>query len=382
MDPHERLTQLERELDNARREVGELNSLIKSMALVNSTLNLSDVLDSLMDLAKTITRSEAASVLLLEDDKLFFLSAAGEKHQEVKKVYLDKHEGVAGWVFEHQQPVLVNDVNTDPRFSSRADRTSGFQTRSLLAVPMTVDGTIVGVVEAVNKLASSGFADDDMRLLTALANSSAMAINKARFYTDLNDLFLSTIKAMANAIEAKDPYTRGHSERIRDFSLVIAAEMAFTDEQMKQTEVAALLHDVGKIGVSELVLQKQGRLTAEEFAEIKKHPGIGADMLSSIKQLKAEIPGIRHHQERFDGTGYPDGLAGDRIPIIARVIAVADTFDAMTSDRPYRRGLPDEVALTEIRDNASIQFDPACVDAFLRGYDKGLIKSLRTHVTE
>jgi HD-GYP domain-containing protein (c-di-GMP phosphodiesterase class II) len=151
--------------------------------------------------------------------------------------------------------------------------------------------------------------------------------------------------------------------------------MGVPQNDLKDIELAALLHDVGKIGVSEAVLQKEGKLTDDEFREIKKHPVVGAEILSSIKQLKAALPGIRYHQERYDGKGYPEGLSGECIPLFARIIAVADTFDAMTSDRPYRKALPDQTALGEIERCAGAQFDTVCVKAFMKGYEKGLIKS-------
>ena len=191
---------------------------------------------------------------------------------------------------------------------------------------------------------------------------------------DLKELFLSTIIAIVNAIEAKDPYTGGHSERIRDFAVAIAKNMNLPEETVKIVEVAALLHDVGKIGVPETILLKKDKLKESEYAIVKKHPRIGADMLSSIKQLKDEIPGILYHQERYDGKGYPTGLKGSKIPLIARIIAVADTFDAMTSSRSYRNAMSDKVTLNEIRANSKTQFDPKCVKGFLKAYKKGDIR--------
>jgi HD-GYP domain-containing protein (c-di-GMP phosphodiesterase class II) len=205
-----------------------------------------------------------------------------------------------------------------------------------------------------------------------------MAINKAKLYKDLNDLFLSTIKAIANAIEAKDPYTRGHSDRIRTFSLLIAKELGLQEQEIKDLEIAALLHDVGKIGVPEALLRKRSALTPEENEEMMKHPVIGADILFSIKQLQSAIPGIRHHQERYDGKGYPDGLSGEDIPLLARIIAVADTFDAMTSDRPYRKALQDQEALKELEHCSGVQFDEKCVRAFIIGYAKSRQKNRNT----
>jgi HD-GYP domain-containing protein (c-di-GMP phosphodiesterase class II) len=375
MVPEDKIKDLEQQIRKYHNAISEFSALFYSIEMVNSTIDLHVVLDHLMELAKNIADCEAASALLLEDDRLCFVAASGVKSAEIKKIYLNKGEGIAGWVIEQRKPLVISDVANDARFSNRVDNSSGFVTRSILAVPLKVEDKVIGVVEAVNKKGGNQFNENDERLLSSLATSAAMAINKAQLYGDLNDLFFSTIKALANAIEAKDLYTRGHSERIRDFSLIIAKEMGVPQNDLKDIELAALLHDVGKIGVSEAVLQKEGKLTDDEFREIKKHPVVGAEILSSIKQLKAALPGIRYHQERYDGKGYPEGLSGECIPLFARIIAVADTFDAMTSDRPYRKALPDQTALGEIERCAGAQFDTVCVKAFMKGYEKGLIKS-------
>jgi putative nucleotidyltransferase with HDIG domain len=151
---------------------------------------------------------------------------------------------------------------------------------------------------------------------------------------------------------------------------MIAEELGLSREEVKKVELAALLHDIGKIGIPERILRKEGKLTEEEYEEIKKHPTVGAEILSSISQLKDVIPAIQHHQERYDGKGYPAGLWNDNIPLYARIISVADTFDAMTSDRPYRKHFPEDVALKEIELNKGLQFDPLCVEAFIRAYNK------------
>jgi HD-GYP domain-containing protein (c-di-GMP phosphodiesterase class II) len=375
MDKDNRIKELETALARTARHQDELSALLYSTRIINSSIDLYQVLDHLMDLAKNVTRAGASSALLLEDDKLCFVSASGTKSVEIRRQYLHKHEGIAGHVVRTGKPLIVADVSSDPRFSGKMDKQSGFVTHSILAVPLKIENEIIGVVEAVNKIGGGTFKADDEDMLSRLADSAAMAIHKARLFGDLNELFLSTIKAMANAIEAKDPYTRGHSERIRDFSVSIARELGVTGPELKNIEISALLHDTGKIGVPESVLRKHGKLSDEEFGEMKKHPVIGAEMLSSIKQLNAAIPGIRHHQECFNGMGYPDGLKGQEIPFIARIIAVADTFDAMTSDRPYRTALADDVALAELRKFSGQQFDPECVKGFERAYMKGAIIS-------
>jgi len=187
---------------------------------------------------------------------------------------------------------------------------------------------------------------------------------------NMRDLFISTIKSLAAAIDAKDPYTRGHSDRVSRFSLAIAREMGLDKNTLERVQIAALLHDVGKIGIDDAVLRKPDRLTDEEFAVIKRHPAMGANIMEPIKQLKDIIPGMRHHHEAFDGNGYPEGLAGGEIPLIARVIAVADTFDAMTSDRLYQKAMDDDFVIKTLMHLSGVRFDPKVVQAFITAHPK------------
>lgn len=361
------------------RKIEELNNLLKATEVVYSSLDLRVVLNTIMSLAMQLLNAEAASVLLVDEEQgeLYFIVAPGEKREKLERIHLKKGEGIASWVAEKGRPLLIPDVSREPRFAKRIDQISGFKTKSILCMPLKVGNKVVGVVEAINKKNGANFGSDDIHICNALAGQSAMAIEKAKLYKDMEDLFISTIKSIAEAVEAKDPYTRGHCERIRKYSLLIAEGLEITEKEKKDIEIAALLHDVGKIGVPEALLRKEGKLTEQEWKIVKKHPEIGAQILGSIKQLKEVIPAIRHHQERFDGNGYPDGLKGEEIPLASRIIAVADTFDAMTSERPYRNSFSDEEVLEEIKRNAGSQFDPQCVKAFFLVYNKELKEILK-----
>jgi len=187
---------------------------------------------------------------------------------------------------------------------------------------------------------------------------------------NMRELFLSTIKSLAAAIDAKDPYTRGHSERVALFSVAIARELGLGEKSLERLQIAGLLHDVGKIGISDAVLLKPDRLTEAEFDVIKRHPALGASIMGPIRQLKDIIPGMRHHHEALDGTGYPDGLAGGEIPLIARVIAVADTFDAMTSDRLYQKAKDDDFVIQTLLRLSGTRYDPKVVQAFIKAHLK------------
>jgi len=194
----------------------------------------------------------------------------------------------------------------------------------------------------------------------------------AEKHQELRTAYIQTIRALAEAVDAKDAYTRGHSERVGVYASKITREMGFQKEFIERVYIAGLLHDVGKIGVRDSVITKPDRLTPEEYEEIKQHPSIGAKILEPVDFLADVAPCVRHHHEWFDGSdrGYPDRLSGDAIPLPSRIILVADTVEAMTSDRPYRKALPLDVVYTELTKYSGSQFDPACVDAFLRALER------------
>jgi putative nucleotidyltransferase with HDIG domain len=194
----------------------------------------------------------------------------------------------------------------------------------------------------------------------------------AEKHQELRTAYIQTIRALAEAVDAKDAYTRGHSERVGVYASKITREMGFQKEFIERVYIAGLLHDVGKIGVRDSVITKPDRLTPEEYEEIKQHPTIGAKILEPVDFLSDVAPCVRHHHEWFDGSdrGYPDRLCGDSIPLPSRIILVADTVEAMTSDRPYRKALPLDVVYTELTKYSGSQFDPACVDAFLRALER------------
>ncbi|MFH1563713.1 MAG: HD domain-containing phosphohydrolase [Nitrospirota bacterium] len=361
------------------QKVERLESLIEVSQIVNSTLQLKELLPLIMELTTKLMKAEASSLMLIDEGYFVFEVAIGEKKDELKKIRLPISDGVAGWVAKNKQPISIPDVSKDPRFCKRIDKEIEFVSKSLLCVPLLIKDKIIGVVEALNKIdeagaPGNGFSPDDLELLQALANQGAIAIENARLYEDLKDLFFNSIKALVTTIEAKDPYTRGHSERVMKYSQAIASKLNLSDDEKETIRLAGLLHDIGKIGIDEAIIRKPGRLTDEEFAEIMKHPTIGAEIIKPIKQLQPVIPGVWQHHERYDGGGYPHKLKGEEISFLGRILAVADTFDAMTSDRPYRKGLPHQTALEEIKEQANRQFDPNIADAFLKAYEDGLIQ--------
>jgi HD-GYP domain-containing protein (c-di-GMP phosphodiesterase class II) len=217
-----------------------------------------------------------------------------------------------------------------------------------------------------------------MRVLSSrLRGSGALLVSQLqRKNRELSRAYLDTINAVVNTLEARDPYTRGHTERVTQIAKSIAHRMGITDEELFIIELGALLHDVGKIGVADAILRKPGPLDSEEYMQIREHPDKGRIILSNIAYLQRAIPCVLHHHERYDGKGYPERLSGTRIPLPGRIISVADAFDAMTSDRPYRSGLPVRRAMAELRRNAGRQFDPVVVEAFMKVWRQGRLAPL------
>ena len=348
-------------------QLKKLSGLVETSVLLGSTLNIDKLLDMIMEVAKQVTNAEASSIFQIDEEtkELYFVIAKGEKGEAVKSIRVPWGKGVVGWVAQTGETVHVPDVYKDERFYKKVDEKSKFTTRSILAVPLKVKDKIIGVAEVLNKIGGGGFTPEDIELFEALAKQAAVAMENARLYQDLDDLFRSSIRAIVYAVEAKDRYTRGHTERVTDYTLLIAREMGLDEAELRDLELAALLHDVGKIGIPDSILGKPGRLTDEEYSVIKQHPVRGAKIMSPLKQLQNVIPGIRHHHEFYNGTGYPDGLKGKEIPLMARIIAVGDAFDAMTTDRPYRKGMPIMKAIGILQKDAGTQFDPVVVDAFV-----------------
>jgi len=219
------------------------------------------------------------------------------------------------------------------------------------------------------------FSEDDLRMLTRIAHVAAMAVQNALRHRQNQMLFHQTVRALAGAVDLRDPYTAGHSERVASFSRATAAEMGLSEKECNWVYLAGALHDIGKIGIRDEILRKPGKLDRAEYEEFKVHPSEGVRIITTIEQMQAVTAGLAQHHERFDGTGYPAGLSKDDISKAGRIIAVADTFDAVTSDRPYRKRLADEAAFGELKQCSGRQFDPEVVAAFLRAYEKGNINS-------
>jgi HD-GYP domain-containing protein (c-di-GMP phosphodiesterase class II) len=236
--------------------------------------------------------------------------------------------------------------------------------RSLVCVPIVYKEDILGVMCATDKRPSDTFTSSDVRLLGTVASQIAPAIENARLYRKLEDSSYATVRALVAGLEAKDPYLHGHALRVTSYALAIGAALGMQKRQLMTLERAGQLHDIGKLGISDVILNKPGRLTPSEFEAVKMHPVYGEDIIKHLDFLSDVRPVIRHHHERIDGAGYPDGKKGEEIELLARILSVADAFDAMTSPRPYRPAKDVSEAQKEITSLRAKQFDSAVADAF------------------
>jgi putative nucleotidyltransferase with HDIG domain len=222
----------------------------------------------------------------------------------------------------------------------------------------------MGVVCLARLSMNGGFLPDERDMLLGFAQTTAVALQKLVLRENLERHLIDTITAFVNAIESKDPYLKGHSARVALYATEIATVMGLDDETIQIVSRGAMLHDLGKLSIMDTILRKPDRLTEEEFAIIKAHPVVGERILKPLRFLNREACAVRSHHERFDGSGYPDGLKGENIPLVARIVTVADVFDAVTSNRPYRTALPVDAAREEIARGRGTHFDPQVADAF------------------
>ncbi|MCS7203925.1 MAG: HD-GYP domain-containing protein [Thermodesulfovibrio sp.] len=344
-----------------------LRELLEFSTIINSSLEIEEIRKKACEASMRLLNCEAGSLLLYDEktQELYFDVALGEKADKIKTIRLKLGEGIAGWVAKNKESVIINDVQRDPRFFRQADQKSGFKTKTMVCVPVLMKERLIGVLQAINKK-DSVFNDYDLELLRALASQVAVAVENAKLYNELKETFYEIVFALADTIEKRDPYTGGHTKRVMDYSLLIGIEMGLSKKELEDLKLAAILHDIGKIGIRDVILLKEGKLNEEEYQIIKNHTIYGAEILEHIRQLKDIVPGVKYHHEKIDGSGYPEGLKEEEIPLIARIIAVADTFDAITTDRSYRKGLPISVALEELKKKAGVQFDSQVVEAFQR----------------
>jgi response regulator RpfG family c-di-GMP phosphodiesterase len=348
-----------RRLSAENLRLREALSLYKVSEAIAASLSLDEVVSTLSESALSEVRSDLVMTWLADGEGNFAIRSLnysalleeGEELGELDPVKVVERLGTG--------PIIEHGARAREMFAAHPSR----QVSSLIIVPLKMRDRLLGFVSTVSLTASRRFDEGQRKLLAIIASRAAAAIENARLYEDLQATFQQTIQSLARTIDKMDRYTSGHSERVARYAVNLAKWLGLDEAQIEIVRHSALMHDIGKIGCV-MNLNKAGKLTQPEYEVFKRHPAYGREILDPIKFLGPVIPGVHLHHERWDGRGYPLGLAGKDIPLIARIISVADTYDAMTSDRAYRRALPHEVTVSEIERCSGTQFDPDIAGTF------------------
>jgi len=344
---------------------------IKAMAMFDreilSTIDRGTILKAAVAMVSRIIPCERAAILFREGENYRVISEWGvgrflDNVYSVKKSHFDALGMTSSSLF-------IPDVASDATDCLYHKEQNALGIRSSLMVPLVIKGETIGLLD-IGSTFHGRLAPAHLSTADNIASQITVALENARLYGDLQQLLVGTITSLATAIDAKSPWTNGHSERVTKYAVELGKELGLKEHELERLRLSALLHDVGKIGTYDIVLDKPGKLSEEEFDLVKKHPGKGAEILAPIKQLIDVIPGVLHHHERYDGKGYPDGLKEEDIPLQARILCVADSYDAMTADRPYRTASGRDYAISELKRGAGTQFDPELIAVFLKVLDR------------
>jgi putative nucleotidyltransferase with HDIG domain len=362
----DRIEKLNRELLN---KIDELDTANRIMAHFASTASVAHAFQRAVDIAIEVVPADCTRFFVVggADGQPYEVAAACRPAEAAAD-----HGGSNGDLVRLVQKVSADAV---PLLAPGGNGAQGLPDRigSLLAVPIQIRGKVFGVLTAETAGEGRSFTEKDRFYLSFTTQSAGSAIETLALYENLYENLFATLYGFVNALEARDLYTRQHSTRVTEIALTLGRELQCSAEELNILNFAGPLHDIGKIGIRDEILLKPGRLTAEEFEKIKEHPVIGAKMLTQLGLWERERQIIRCHHERFDGTGYPDGLCREEIPFLARILSVADAYDAMASDRAYRQRMAEGLILEIIQKGAGSQFDPQIVDVFRQAYAEGKI---------
>ena len=360
-----RLALTERKLSLAMQKLEARNLELSTIQRLAETIGNERQINRLCQkTAEEISRTlgTAAVTILLRDEvtgDLVTMASSddltiGGQHPHVKA-----GDGLLWQVMKTGKPLQLPGAAAAQQFAGRQIAQSG------IAVPVRTKEKTLGVIYACGPIKGREFSARDQALLLGIASQAAVALDNAALFHNLENLFVGIAWSFASALDAKSPWTAGHSKRVTQFSVAIAEELGQDTEFLNLIQTCGLLHDIGKIGISEKLLNKKGAITRQERRAIAQHAEYGAKILEHIDAFQPLLPGIRHHHERWDGSGFPDRLMEEDIPLMARMLAVADAYDAMTSDRPYRTRLTRADAIAEIDRCSGSQFDPQIVEAFI-----------------
>jgi putative nucleotidyltransferase with HDIG domain len=345
-----------KDLKNA---LDKLTTLFEVGNIVNVTRDSSSLMNAILD---QITRIIAAdrSYLMLKDEHTEELVPVAVRTGEKNNATPQLSKTILNQVLNKGLSILSPDAFQDERFQG-SESIFIHSIRSAMCVPVKCQNRILGVIHVDTKGSNDSFTEDDLKMLTAIGISAGIAIENLRLYQNLKRLFHSTVRSIVATIEANDQYTGGHSMRVAEFSREMAVCMGLPDDEVETVEMAALLHDVGKVGIPDKILNKPGKFDSKEMNIMKEHPITGSEIISKIEGMENIAEIVRHHHERYDGGGYPDNLRRGQIPLGSRILCVADTLDAITTDRAYRKKNSLDIAMEEVANCSETQFDPDVV---------------------
>jgi HD-GYP domain-containing protein (c-di-GMP phosphodiesterase class II) len=359
--------ELKKKISVLERKVFELISVNNIGKAITSELKLDTLLEVVLaKICELIEVDSAVLALANEREELEIKLVRGLPKTHVGRVFALDLEVAYRAALSNNEPVLIPDLDCSRRLSVfKLDP----RMVSAVVIPLKTHKEKVGLL-VLNSTERHSFNQEHVLLLSTFGAQAAIAIVNAKLYANLKRMLVGVVVSLSTALEAKDPYTEGHSTRVAEYAVAIGRKIGLGAEALEEIENAGLIHDIGKIGVPESVICKKGKLDPDEWEQMRKHPKYGENIASPVPFLASVVPGVKSHHERFDGKGYPDGLAREKIPLMARILAVADTFDAITSKRPYRGPRSPEEALEEIRAHSGTQFDPRIVRALEEAFEE------------
>lgn len=341
------------------------NILNKIGSAVTSTKGIENLLELVLQTLISGIGATSGAIFLSEEGKDGLMMKVGyHMPDNLRKISIDPKKGLIGRVIGLKKLEVVSDVSTNA--AAYFEYREGLAKDSIMAAPLIYKDKVHGIVVVCDKISYKTFDKDDIILLSNVTAQLAIAIENYELNEDAEKTYLETITALAVAVEARDPYSKGHLDRVTGYVERLGRAMKLDEEMMKILRNGSVLHDVGKIGIRDEVLKKQGYLDKEELKEMEQHVIIGVNIIKPIRHMSALCDLVRYHQELYDGSGYPDGLKGEEIPLSARMLKVCDAYDAMTTDRPYHKGMSKESAQKELKAKSGIDFDPKVVEKFIQ----------------
>ena len=371
-----------------RFQVYSLETLMGLSHQLNASLDLDGLLNTLILSVVGQLRVNSACLFLTDrrenPTRLEAQTFKGIKEDQARSIAIEHGSDFVRALIptdgEEGRAVRLSELSDDPGLEPSVGPlyAAGF----VVVCPVLMKQKLSAILAVGEKVSGQEFQGHDLEMLRALSESAAIAIENARLYKDLQEAYVSTVRLLVSRIEEKDPYTHGHTERVADYAVAIARELEFPSEEVQRIQFGAFLHDIGKVHTQDDILHKPGALTEEEWKMVKAHPVRGAEMIRGVRFLESVTDMVRHHHERVDGKGYPDGLQGDQITIGAKIVNVADAFDAMTTDRPYRAGLSMEKAIEQMTTKAGSQFAAEIVEVFVAALREGRISVSRKSASD